>query len=323
MNPKISIIIPVYNVEPYITDCIDSLINQIYKDFEVLLIDDGSSDCSGNICDEYANKDKRLRVFHKKNEGVSSARNLGLIEAAGEWICFVDSDDWIDPNTLSSIFPILDNEIDFVQFGFKQINSMGDIIVQSNIPDHRIVMVKDAYVKTHMYHSAICGYLIKKDIIKKYKINFPKSIKYGEDQAFILKTLICSQKILIIDDHFYNYRYREGSAMNSSITFARAKDHLKVIENISSFMYSINAKLSPLYIYIFKELIFYYIRLGLDSTFNIFKVKKEYSNFCKNIGLSDLYFLCKKYDSYFILLLCYIRTRILIPIYKRIIKNIN
>ena len=128
MNPKISIIIPVYNVEFYLTDCIESLRSQVYKDFEVLLINDGSFDSSGKICDEYAIKDERIRVFHKKNEGVSSARNLGLIEAKGEWICFVDSDDWIEPNTLSSIFPIGDNEIDFVQFGFKQINSIGNII---------------------------------------------------------------------------------------------------------------------------------------------------------------------------------------------------
>ena len=215
MLPKISIIIPVYNVELYLKDCLDSIITQNYKDFEVLLINDGSSDNSGDICDEYAEKDNRVRVFHKKNAGVSSARNLGLIEAKGEWICFVDSDDWIEPNTLSSIFPIEDNKIDFIQFGFKQINSLGIVILQSNIPNHRSIMEKDAYLNSRMYHSAICGYVIKKDIIKKYKINFPEAIKYGEDQAFILKVLTCCHKILIINKHFYNYRYREGSTMNS------------------------------------------------------------------------------------------------------------
>lgn len=316
--PTISIIIPVYNVESYLRDCLNSIMRQHFKDFEVLLIDDGSSDNSGKICDDYAENDERIRVYHKNNGGVSSARNLGLTEAKGDWICFVDSDDWIEPNTLSSIFPIEDNNIDFVQFGFKQINSLGTIIQQSSVPNHRSIMKKEAYLDTKMYHSAICGYLIKTDIIRQNIINFPESIKYGEDQAFILKALICCHKVLIIDKHFYNYRYREGSAMNSSISFARAKDHLNVIENVSSFMDFTKAKLNPLYIYIFEELILYYFRLGIDSCFNIVKVKKEYSEFCERNKVAELYPLCQKYNSYFTILLCYLKTRILKPIYLRV-----
>lgn len=96
MIPVISIIVPVYNVEKYLSQCIDSILAQAFIDFELLLVDDGSTDGSGRICDEYANKDARIQVFHKKNGGVSSARNIGLEHAQGEWITFVDSDDWLD-----------------------------------------------------------------------------------------------------------------------------------------------------------------------------------------------------------------------------------
>lgn len=93
---KISVIVPVYNVENYIEKCIESILSQTYTDFELLLINDGSSDKSGSICDTYANKDERIRVFHKKNEGVSIARNFGIKHSLGEWVCFVDSDDWVE-----------------------------------------------------------------------------------------------------------------------------------------------------------------------------------------------------------------------------------
>ena len=102
-NPKISVIAPVYNVEKYLPRCIDSILAQTFTDFELLLIDDGSKDHSREICDEYAKKDSRIRVFHKENGGVSSARNLGLDNVKGEWITFVDSDDYLKMEFLSNL----------------------------------------------------------------------------------------------------------------------------------------------------------------------------------------------------------------------------
>ncbi len=101
--PQISIIVPVYNIEKYFHRCVDSILSQTFTDFELLLINDGSNDNSGAICDEYAAKDARIRVFHKENGGVSSARNLGLDNAKGEWITFVDSDDYVKPDYLSNL----------------------------------------------------------------------------------------------------------------------------------------------------------------------------------------------------------------------------
>ena len=102
MNPKISVIVPVYNVEKYLRRCIDSILAQTFSDFELLLIDDGSKDSSGEICEEYAGKDARIRVFHRQNGGVSTARNLGIDKAKGEWIYFVDSDDVVLPSALGT-----------------------------------------------------------------------------------------------------------------------------------------------------------------------------------------------------------------------------
>ena len=110
-SPTISVIIPVYNAEKYLRRCIDSVLAQTYKDFELLLIDDGSKDSSGAICDEYAAQDARVRVFHKENGGVSSARNVGLDHAQGEWITFVDSDDYIEENFLKSFEGNLDADL--------------------------------------------------------------------------------------------------------------------------------------------------------------------------------------------------------------------
>ena len=102
-SPKISVIVPVYKVEEYLHRCIDSILSQSFTDFELILVDDGSPDNCGKICDEYAQKDSRVRVFHKPNGGVSSARNLGLDNANGEWIAFIDSDDYVDVDYLAEL----------------------------------------------------------------------------------------------------------------------------------------------------------------------------------------------------------------------------
>lgn len=114
---KISVIVPIYNVEKYIEKCINSIINQTYKDLEIILVDDGSTDSSGKICDEYAKKDKRIKVIHKKNGGVSSSRNIALTIANGDYITWIDSDDWIEKDTYSKLADIiLKNKADIIQF---------------------------------------------------------------------------------------------------------------------------------------------------------------------------------------------------------------
>lgn len=117
-NKKVSIIVPVYNVEKYLQRCIESILTQTETDFELLLIDDGSKDKSGLMCDDYAQKDKRVNVIHKENGGVSSARNLGIEKANGEWMCFIDADDYVRQDFLSNIQQYLFGDVDIVHWGF-------------------------------------------------------------------------------------------------------------------------------------------------------------------------------------------------------------
>ena len=119
MQPKVSIIVPIYNVEKYIHKCIDSILSQTFTDFELILVDDGSPDKCGEICEQYALKDNRIKVVHKENGGLSDARNAGIDVASGKYIYFIDSDDWISPNSIISLLNFAeDNQCEIVQGGF-------------------------------------------------------------------------------------------------------------------------------------------------------------------------------------------------------------
>ena len=128
MGSLLTIIIPVYNTAPYLPDCLTSILGQTFSDFELLLINDGSTDGSGTICDEYAKKDNRIRVFHKGNGGVSSARNLGLDNARGEWIYFVDSDDELLPGGLQTLVDGICDDVDIVGGGYERFGPNGELL---------------------------------------------------------------------------------------------------------------------------------------------------------------------------------------------------
>lgn len=211
-NPKISVIVPVYNAEHFLPRCIDSILAQTFTDFELLLIDDGCKDNSGKICDEYAEKDKRVKVFHKDNGGVSSARNLGLDKANGEWICFCDSDDWIKRDFLSTFYVLMSNG-DLLSQGFHSFNwhHKGD---------------KDIFEKNGLYsndnflpfifkllNTNQLGFLwckaFKKDIIDKYKIRFDKDIYLMEDLVFILQYCTHINSINNSEKCLYQYKFTE------------------------------------------------------------------------------------------------------------------
>lgn len=123
---KVTIVVPVYNTEKYLDECIKSIVNQTYENIEVILIDDGSKDNSPKICDKWAQKDSRIQVIHKMNEGAGIARNTGISNASGEYICFFDSDDYIEPYTIEkSLNALLENNADIVLFGFCDITANG------------------------------------------------------------------------------------------------------------------------------------------------------------------------------------------------------
>ncbi len=209
----ISIIIPVYKVEKYIRRCIESVLSQTYSDWELLLIDDGSPDMSGAICDEYEKKDSRIRVFHKENGGVSSARNHGINEAKGEWLVFVDSDDWIEDYYLAAFFKEAPSKDVLLIQGRYNDNSDGatiDTVVFKSGLYYANDKVKGIVENDLLFHGAPYCKLYNKDIVLEKRILFPDNYSYGEDTYFFLKYLKSAKGIKLLSATGYHYIHYEG-----------------------------------------------------------------------------------------------------------------
>lgn len=211
--PLVSIIVPVYNVEKYLPRCIDSILGQTYADFELILIDDGSLDLSGHICDEYALKDKRIRVFHKDNAGVSAARNLGISKAVGSWLMFIDGDDWVDINVIEYASKYFKNN-DLIRFSYKSVFSEDE---QQNedfklkIYDSKRSFLSDIIMQRT--YVAVWGTLYKRDLFT-FDVQFDPMISIGEDWLVFVKLLNKSRSFRTIDMpvYFYN-QYNQNSCM--------------------------------------------------------------------------------------------------------------
>lgn len=225
-NFKISIIVPVYRVEKYIRKCIESILAQTYSNWELILIDDGSPDNSGSICDEFAKIDSRVHVYHKENKGVSSARNLGLDCATGDFIMFVDSDDWITDDCLDiCIKEIHENELDALQFGYVMIWSNKRVC---KIKKETDVFNGENYIKNKNFNVCIGGGIYKTDIIVNNNIRFDESLKLAEDQIFIFSILKYTTRIKYKQVALYYYLQNLQSAVHNS----QSKDMLISCEKL-------------------------------------------------------------------------------------------
>ena len=239
-NELISVIVPVYNVERYLKKCLDSIINQTYKDIEIILIDDGSTDKSGNICDLYALKDNRIKVIHKVNGGLSSARNTGLEVATGKLIGFVDSDDYIKAEMYEKLKENMDtykSDIAFCTFYKKnRYNSK----INNNIPKYKegLYKDKDKFINLKNISSVTWNKLYKKEIFKD--IRYPEG-KIFEDIAVICDIADKAKKISYTNEPLYYYRARKSGisksynstdridALSNKIDYYRKKKYLDLI----------------------------------------------------------------------------------------------
>ena len=221
-NGLISIIVPVYNVEKYLSKCLDSIINQTYKNLEIILIDDGSTDKSGEICDKYKNEDKRIIVIHQLNGGVSAARNTGIGVAKGRYILFIDSDDWIEKDYVSSLFTYAGNDI-IVCCGYKRI--FDDKIIEHSVKKldelnkvEFLNLLQDYELKKHkdFYINPIGNYLWNKLFPSKVfkEIKFPNGKVY-EDVFVGFKIYNKINKFIVIPYCGYNYMSRINSIVYS------------------------------------------------------------------------------------------------------------
>lgn len=223
-DEKVSIIIPIYNTEKYLRKCIDSIINQTYKNLEIILINDGSTDNSKKICDEYKNKDDRIKVINKENSGISATRNMGLDAATGNWMIFVDSDDWVKDDMVEKLLNIAKKEnAEIVQCNSYYAYEKEEIKRAAIIPNYQkrtdienikldIISPKYDEVENNTYTSAIRavhGKLYKSEILKNKK--FLEDIFIFEDGIFLLNVLDNVKKYILVNEYLYYYRISENS----------------------------------------------------------------------------------------------------------------
>lgn len=247
-NYMVSVIIPVYNVEKFLNRCVDSILSQTYKNIEIILVDDGALDSSPQICDEYAHKDTRVNVVHKQNGGLASARNAGLKVAKGDYILFVDSDDWIKGNTVEELLNIaIENQVDFVRFipvsaGYPDrpdgtpINFGTEDFMEEGVYN-KGKMIKDIYPRLFVTPQLTMGPIVaawrslyNRKFLVDNNLYFDEEVKYSEDAIFSAKVVYNSNKFYYIKGgYYYNYFYN-----TSSITKSFKKDRWDICKILSS-----------------------------------------------------------------------------------------
>ena len=241
-QPLISVIVPIYNVEKYLRKCIESIINQTYTNLEIILVDDGSPDNCGLICDEYAKKDNRIKVIHKKNGGAASARNVGLQVATGKWISFIDSDDWIDFNLYSSLLKHSNDE-DLIIFDLRFIFQNSKCI-ESNKSKEFSITIDDNNIQPlfDLLLSSKLGYTCNK-LFKRNKIGnlVFQNISSREDLIFTLAYLKKIDTLKYIPICGYNYLQRDTSLLHT-INLINLKQIDIIEEHLKTGISKINKK---------------------------------------------------------------------------------
>lgn len=215
----ISIIVPVYNSATYLERCVNSLIQQTMDEIEIILVDDGSTDGSSGICDKFSAVDKRVCVIHQPNSGVSIARNRGLAAAKGEYISFVDSDDYVDSDYIQAMYNgIVNNDSDLVICGRTQIKIDGSRnVITPPALQMNCDKIKEIFQNTGFDYvrGGPCCKMYKKSIIDHYNIYFPENIHYLEDAIFVLEYILCCSRVVSIKESHYFYELHAGSLVFS------------------------------------------------------------------------------------------------------------
>ena len=248
-KPLISVIVPIYTTEKYLRKCFDSIINQTYKNLQIILVDDGSTDNSGKICDEYATKDSRIQVIHKQNAGVTAARNEGLDIADGEYIGFVDSDDWIEPNMYEEMFEnLITTDADIVhtgfireQYGLSKKEFRFDECVIENPKNSNYIwkgllfLQKDFFITPFLFTK-----LFKCDLIKYALKNVPKGMNFGEDRISTTECFLKSNRVSLLKNAYYHYNLLREGSYTSTISAQRIIWITKMFEQVRNLFYKYN-----------------------------------------------------------------------------------
>jgi len=237
----VSVIVPVYNVEKYLHECIDSVLKQTYTNFELIIIDDGSKDSSKNICEEYALKDERIRVFSKENGGASSARNLGLTVAKGEYMYFLDSDDWIMERALKSLLETYEsNNTEVVFFNAYSVDEETGKVTTAHYSHKKVYQNNSGYrlmeelINNKDFHVAPWLFFMKRDLLDRTNLKFEEGIIY-EDMIFTYKLFCKAQQVMYLPEYLYYRRYHADSVMTSKVKVKNFESAVKVYYEVHNY----------------------------------------------------------------------------------------
>src|SRR6056297_1761051 len=230
-----SIIIPVYQVEKYLVQCLESILNQSFKDYEVILIDDGSTDNSGKICDDYASKYSNIEVIHQTNSGPSVARNNGMVRANGDYIVFIDSDDYIEPDSFRQFYMELNKSHfpDLVITPFKTFMGSGKIHYHDLfLQNYDLQCMNKEQVIKLLFDQSECvwpawRYIVKRELIEKHHISFPPGMLH-EDNEWIPRIFLSAETFSGLNYYWYNYRTDNPDSVMHNIGFQNIMDILKI-----------------------------------------------------------------------------------------------
>ena len=239
-NLLISVLVPVYNIERYIGLCLESIICQTYKNLEIIIVDDGSTDRSGEICDLYAKKDSRIKVIHKQNGGLVSARKAAMKIASGDYIGYVDGDDWIGEVFYSALLSAIqqtDSDVAIAGFSRELFNKTAKIInaLPAGVYEEKSLeklysyMISYGYFFRHGITTYLWNKLFKREVIKDCQLSVDDRISIGEDGAAVYPALLNCNRVCVIDDCSYHYRQREDSMLKKTCSFAKEAECLSVL----------------------------------------------------------------------------------------------
>ena len=268
---KISVIVPIYNVEKYLKDCIESIINQTYSNIEIILVNDGSTDSSLEICEEYLNKNDKIVIVNKKNGGLSDARNAGLEKATGKYIMFVDADDYIAPNSCEILYnAIKDTDYEFVTANFAFTNNEGIPWKKPMFSDkfqNTSLSIEEYKKSFYLVNSTVWNKIFKKEFIDKNKLKFEVGL-LAEDAVFTTKAFIKSKRTYYVKDIVYYYRQRESKKGNASISLNCTIDYFKKVNEAYKIIYKNFKKYNEMnfYRYYYAKSTAYILYKFIDST---------------------------------------------------------
>ena len=315
-QPSISVIVPVYNVEKYIRRCIDSILHQTYRNLEIILINDGSTDSSGEICDEYTVIDSRVKVIHQKNSGVSQARNIGLDNCTGEFVSFIDSDDYIDINLFTECYKkIKINNPDLIDWGILFFNLKGQVqrnvihelpknilIDRQRIVSEIIPQLVHTMPMDNLYlGSWITNKLFRKDIIVNNKIRFNPDIKLWEDGIFTIEYLKYCNNLICLDNSYYYYRDTPNSlsTKNDSNLYNYVINIYEKYRSMYSDIYDFNNRCACEYRFqLAHGIISRLLNCALKEKISYGEVKKQIIHMFENSKFCDYYTSTFHYKSF-------------------------